>query len=91
MQFQFTQLNQEVISDLQQLSIDCGNEIYNKVFLIKCIYSVFYEIQKKKKEKKKEREREKFPDGPAIMNPLFSARDTGWIPGLGWSHRLWSN
>ena len=62
---------------------------------------IHYNIKKKKiikkkksgqkKKKKKEREREKFPDGPAIKNPLVSARDTGWIPGLGWSHRLWSN
>ena len=50
-----------------------------------------YIKQKKKRKKERKKERKKFPGGPMIKNPLVNARDTGWIPGLGRSHTLWSN
>ena len=32
-----------------------------------------------------------FPDGTLDRNPPVNAEDTGWIPGLGRFHVLWSN
>ena len=32
-----------------------------------------------------------FPGGPVVKNPPANAGDTGLIPGLGRSHKLWGN